>query len=304
MKLMSILSGQGFVMYNKQLAKSVSVNAAIIFGQLCASYESFKSKGMITVKDAKEYFFLTSDTLEEETALTYKQQLKAVKDLEKAGYIETKIMGVPSKKYFFITDKIVQELFNEVNSSSDKREDLESTSNREAVVQKVTPSHDQKENLGMPKGHSKPIQKGSSIKKKNKKEKDKNKKDKIDNYQEPIINSHDPDEFKTLLLEATDDFYTQFAIGRWSKDDWNKLMKRFVDETIQSGRYENIPVDKIKGYAYVSIKNMADHSDYKKSEEFKEYKEVMEQLASNNTSTYLPFYISNFLEDDNDELPY
>lgn len=304
MKLMSILSGQGFVMYNKQLAKSVSVNAAIIFGQLCASYESFNSKGMITVKDAKEYFFLTSDTLEEETALTYKQQLKAVKDLEKAGYIETKIMGVPSKKYFFITDKIVQELFNEVNSSSEKREDLESTSNREAVVQKVTPSYDQKKNLGMPKGHSKVVQKGSSIKKKNKKEKDKNKEDKIDNYQEPIINSHNPQVFKALLLEATDDFYTQFAIGRWEKNEWNKLMERFVDETIQSDRYKNIPVDKIKGYAYVSIKNMADHSDYKKSEEFKEYKEVMEQLASNDISTHLPFHVSNFLEDDDNELPY
>jgi len=304
MKLMSILSGQGFVMYNKQLAKSVSVNAAIIFGQLCASYESFKSKGMITVKDAKEYFFLTSDTLEEETALTYKQQLKAVKDLEKAGYIETKIMGVPSKKYFFITDKIVQELFNEVNSNSDKREDLESTSNREAVVQKVTPSHDQKENLGMPKGHSKVVQKGSSIKKKNKKEKDKNKEDKIDNYQESIINSHNPQAFKSLLLEATDDFYNHFAIGRWSKNEWNKLMERFVDETIQSGRYKNIPLDKIKGYVYVSIKNMADHSDYKKSEEFKEYKEVMEQLSNNSKYTYSPFYVCGLSGEDNDELPY
>ncbi|MDY0943429.1 hypothetical protein [Priestia megaterium] len=304
MKLMSILSGQGFVMYNKQLAKSVSVNAAIIFGQLCASYESFNGKGMITVKDNKDYFFLTSDTLEEETALTYKQQLKAVKDLEKAGYIETKIMGVPSKKYFFITDKIVQELFNEVNSSSDKREDLESTSNREAVVQKVIPSHDQKENLGMPKGHSKVVQKGSSIKKKNKKEKDKNKEDKIDNYQESIINSHNPQAFKSLLLEATDDFYNHFAIGRWSKNDWNKLMERFVDETIQSGRYENIPLDKIKGYAYVSIKNMADHSDYKKSDKFKEYKDVMEQLSSKGTLRDLPLYMNNCLEEGNEELPY
>ncbi|MED4238954.1 hypothetical protein [Priestia megaterium] len=304
MKLMSILSGQGFVMYNKQLAKSVSVNAAIIFGQLCASYESFNSKGMITVKDAKEYFFLTSDTLEEETALTYKQQLKAVKDLEKVGYIETKIMGVPSKKYFFITDKIVQELFNEVNSSSDKREDLESTSNREAVVQKVTPSYDERGTLGMLKGNGKPVQKGSSIKKKNKKEKDKNKKDKIDNYQEPIINSNNPQAFKSLLLEVTDDFYTQFAIGRWSKNEWNKLMKKFVDETIQSGRYENIPLDKIKGYVWVSIKNMADHSDYKKSDGFKEYKEVMAQLSSNDTPRGLSLYTNNWLKEDNEELPY
>ncbi|MEH6982963.1 hypothetical protein [Priestia megaterium] len=175
MKLMSVLSGKGFVMYNKQLAKTVSVNAAIIFGQLCASYESFNRKGMLTIKNKKEYFFLTSEKLQEETALTYKQQLKAVKDLEQVGYIETKIMGVPSKKYFYITDKIVQELFNEGKFSSDKKEDLGSTSNQEAIIQKVTPSYDQMESLGVLKGNGKPVQKGSSIKEKNKKEKTKNK---------------------------------------------------------------------------------------------------------------------------------
>lgn len=44
-------------MYNKELAHTVSVNGAIIFGQLCSSYESFGSKGMLTVKDEREYFF-------------------------------------------------------------------------------------------------------------------------------------------------------------------------------------------------------------------------------------------------------
>ncbi|CAM3799304.1 hypothetical protein [Mesobacillus zeae] len=81
MKLISILSGKGFVMYNKELAHKVSVNGAIIFGQLCSSYESFGSKGMLTIRDNNEYFFLTSETIQEETALTYKQQMKAIKEL-------------------------------------------------------------------------------------------------------------------------------------------------------------------------------------------------------------------------------
>ncbi|YCA42827.1 hypothetical protein M1E11_18755 [Bacillus sp. JZ8] len=304
MELMSVISGQGFVMYNKHLAKSVSVNAAIIFGQLCASYESFHGKGMMKVKDNKEYFFLTSDTLQTETALTYKQQLRAVKDLEQAGYIETKLMGVPSKKYFSITDKIIQELFNEVSSSSDKREDLEGTFNQEAIVQKVTPSYDERETLGLTKRNSKPVQNGSSIKKKNKKEKYKNKKDKIDNYQGPITNLYDPQVFKSLLFEATNNFYTQFAVGRWSKQDWNTLIEKFVDETIESGRYKNIPEEKIQSYAYMSIKNMADHSDYKRSDEFKEYVEVMKELSNNSSSKNLTAYLYSRLEEDNDELPY
>ncbi|WP_394510010.1 hypothetical protein [Priestia aryabhattai] len=299
---MSILSGQGFVMYNKQMAKSVSVNAAIIFGQLCASYESFNSKGMITVKGAKDYFFLTSDTLEEETALTYKQQLKAIKDLEQAGYIATKIMGVPSKKYFYITDKIVRELFDEAKFSSDKRADLESTPDQGALGQKVTPSYDERETLGMPKGNSKLVQKGSSIKKKNKKEKDKNKKNKFDNYQESISKSHNPKDFKLFLIEATDEFYTQFAIGRWSKNDWNKLMEKFVDETIEKERYKNIPLDKIKSYVYVSVKNMAKHFDYKRSKEYAEYKESIHKLSNNSVSNNFPFY--NCLDNEDEQLPY
>lgn len=45
-------------MFNKELAHEVSVNGAIIFGQLCSSYESFGSKKMLTVRDGKEYFYL------------------------------------------------------------------------------------------------------------------------------------------------------------------------------------------------------------------------------------------------------
>ena len=143
MKLISVLSGNGFVMYNKELAHTVSVNGAIIFGQLCSSYESFGSKGMLTVKDEREYFFLTSDTLEEETALSYKQQLKAIKELEQAGYIKTRVMGV-SSKYFSITDKIVQELLSEVNPSSDK--------GKTWMYQQIQRQYSKKVNPAFPKG--------------------------------------------------------------------------------------------------------------------------------------------------------
>ncbi|MFE4030123.1 hypothetical protein ACFX4N_28695 [Priestia sp. YIM B13551] len=298
MKLMSVLSGKGFVMYNKQLAKTVSVNAAIIFGQLCASYESFNGKGMLTIKDKKEYFFLTSETLQEETALTYKQQLKAVKDLEQAGYIETKIMGVPSKKYFYITDKIVQELFNEVNSSSDKKEDLENTSNQEAVVQKVTPRYDKKENLVMLKEKGKPVQKGSSIKEKNKKEKDKNNNININyncNFKKPL----EPAEFRELLRDACNEFYSEFTIGRWSKKQWNILIGKFVNDTIESGRYLKVPQENIRGFAFKCIEKICNNSDYKHSEEFADYQEVMKDLSHAKINSYPSDKLYNWLEDDN-----
>ncbi|MDM5357196.1 hypothetical protein [Peribacillus sp. ACCC06369] len=181
MKLMSLLSGKGFVMFNKELAHEVSVNRAIIFGQLCSSYESFGSKKMLTVRDGKEYFYLTSGVLEEETALSYRQQLKAIKDLEDAGYIESVIMGSPSKKYFHITDKIVQHLLPKVAVSSDKNADLNEENEKGTSVQKQSEdflSHDKNVTLAITKEQSKPVQKLPAYKKKNKKEQYKN----INNY--------------------------------------------------------------------------------------------------------------------------
>ena len=169
MNLMSLLSGKGFVMFNKDLAHEVSVNAAIIFGQLCSSYESFSNKKMLKVIDGKEFFFLTSNTLEKETALSYKQQMKAVSELEKSGYIETTLTGVPAKKHFHITEKIYSKVLS--NSSSDKREELNISTIPENNEDYESPSLYKREKLDMPKGNNKIVQKGSTIKKNNKKDK-------------------------------------------------------------------------------------------------------------------------------------
>lgn len=84
-------------------------------------YESFGSKDMLTIRDGKEFFYLTSEVIEEETALSYKQQVKAIKDLEEAGYIESVIMGTPARKYFHITNKILKLYLPKENSSLTKR---------------------------------------------------------------------------------------------------------------------------------------------------------------------------------------
>ncbi|MFX3625663.1 MAG: hypothetical protein ACE3JP_16900 [Ectobacillus sp.] len=294
MKLISILSGKGFVMYNKELAHSVSVNGAIIFGQLCSSYESFRSKGMLTVRDNKEYFFLTSETLEEETALSYKQQLKAAKELEEAGYIETKVMGVPSKKYFHITDKIVDELLGSLSSS--KREDLNAPTNQEQEVQNVFPRYDKRENLELPKGNTKPVQKGSTIKKKNKKEQYKKNKEYIVNNSAdaPVNNSttlsmNKMSLFKNQVLNASDKFRAEFSIGRWDKKTYLDIVNKFMYEAIERGVH--LEVNCVDSYVYGFLKQTVHHHDMKHGK--KEFEGKSERI---------PMY--NWLEGDNDELPY
>ncbi|MED1104964.1 hypothetical protein [Bacillus paramycoides] len=293
MKLISVLSGNGFVMYNKELAHTVSVNGAIIFGQLCSSYESFSSKGMLTVKEGKEYFFLTSETLEEETALSYKQQLKAIKELEQAGYIETKVMGVPSKKYFSITDKIVHELLSEVNPSSDKKEDLDVSTNPETVQQESESSLSKRETLVLPKGYGKPVQKGSTIKKKNKKEKDKdniivnnNADTQVNN---PTLNMNKMALFKQNTLEAVHKYQSEFITGRWDKKTYLDIVNKFMYEVIERGIH--LEVNCVDSYVYGFLKKAAHHHDMKYSKKKFEGK-----------SDRIPMY--NWLEDNNEELPY
>ncbi|MGD6962737.1 hypothetical protein ACQCVB_11080 [Fictibacillus phosphorivorans] len=284
MKLMSVLSGKGFVMYNKDLARTVSVNASIIFGQLCSSYESFGSKGMLTVRGEKEYFFLTSETLLEETSLTYKQQLKATKELEQTGYIETRMMGVPSKKYFHITEKVVEQ-YLKGNPSSAKREDLIVSTVEEQHLHNVTPSYDKRSTLGMTKGHSKPLQKGSAIKKKNKKEQDK------DNNEKLLINK-DINNFKSLMMNSFENHYNEFAVGRWSKKDYFTIADQFINEVINDNRYLEIPEEKIEGYVYQSLKNIAYKSD------FKHGKIDLKNRLSKNVPVY------DWLNYDNEGIPY
>ncbi|EMI3505928.1 TPA: hypothetical protein QCY18_003011 [Bacillus cereus] len=296
MKLISVLSGNGFVMYNKELAHTVSVNGAIIFGQLCSSYESFGSKGMLTVKDEREYFFLTSDTLEEETALSYKQQLKAIKELEQAGYIKTRVMGVSSKKYFSITDKIVQELLSEVNPSSDKREDLDVSTNPETVQQESESSLSKRETLALPKGNGKPVQKGSTIKKKNKKEQDKNNKDNIivnNNADAQVNNStlnmNKMSLFKQQTLEAVHKYQSEFSTGRWDKKTYLDIVNKFMYEAIERGIH--LEVNCVDSYVYGFLKKAAHHHDMK-------YGKRKFEAKSDTVLIY------NWLEAENNELPY
>ncbi|ACK59986.1 TPA: hypothetical protein ACGW6Y_003987 [Bacillus cereus] len=293
MKLISVLSGNGFVMYNKELAHSVSVNGAIIFGQLCSSYESFGSKGMLTVKEGKEYFFLTSETLEEETALSYKQQLKAIKELEQAGYIETKVMGVPSKKYFSITDKIVHELLSEVNLSSDKREDLDVSTNPETAQQESESSLSKRETLALPKGNGKPFQKGSTIKKKNKKEQDKDNIIVNNNADAQVnnltLNMNKMGFFKQNTLEAVHKYQSEFITGRWDKKTYLDIVNKFMYEAIERGIH--LEVNCVDSYVYGFLKKAAHHHDMKYGKKKFEGK-----------SDRIPMY--NWLEDNNEELPY
>lgn len=279
MRLLSILGGNSFVMFNKELAHEVSVNGAIIFGQLCSSCESFKSKDMLTVRDEKEFFYLTSEVIEEETALSYRQQVKAIKDLEEAGYIETVIMGSPAKKYFYITEKIIQQLFSKDENSSDKSANLKETNEQYTIG--IEPSHenfsfDKSDELALTKVQSKHEQKVQAYKNNNEKELNKNIKNNFVNKQqgnkEEIINK----------------LITEYRLKGLSKE----LCLRVLDEVNL-----NPDVYNFGGYFRTCLEN-ALYRHKVKHRKIDPAAKIKERLKNSNILFY------NWLENDTEELPY
>ncbi|WP_144608523.1 hypothetical protein [Bacillus cereus] len=176
MDIYSLLNGTGFLNVNKALARKTSLNASAVFGQVLSSYQNFKKKGMLTIRDGKSWFFLTEKTIEEETTLKKEAQATAIKLLVQEEYIVVKRFGVPAKRHFHITSKIFLEL---VQDNEELREALvlqgfSDTQTQEDTVH--TTSY--VKNTQLDEGNSHNLSDGNHTVIKKKKEKEKSKKEK------------------------------------------------------------------------------------------------------------------------------
>ena len=110
-----------------------------------------------------------------------------------------------------------------------------------------------------------------------------------------------------LFTDACNEYYTEFAIGRWDKKTWNKVVKHFVTGVIENDRHNNVPAHKRKGYVYKALERIAKNHDHKKAV-LTDYRETMNELFSDlvtpiefpntpttNKTNKVPFY--NWLED-------
>jgi hypothetical protein len=109
--ILELISGKGFIMVNKGLAKTVGLNAAVIYGELVSTYTYWKENNGLTEHEGKMWFYCTIEDLEEKTTLKRDAQDKAIRALVKEGLIEVKRFGLPAKRYFHVTDKYIEILF-------------------------------------------------------------------------------------------------------------------------------------------------------------------------------------------------
>jgi hypothetical protein len=96
-----LLRNDGFIIYNKNLAKNLGVNEAILYSELLSRWNYFKRRGQLT-EDG--FFFNTVKDLEDGTALSDYQQRRALNSLKEKGLIEMEVRGIPAKRYFRIVE--------------------------------------------------------------------------------------------------------------------------------------------------------------------------------------------------------
>lgn len=96
-----LLRNDGFIIYNKNLAKNIGVNEAILYSELLSRWNYFRQRGQLT-EDG--FFFNTVKDLEDGTALSDYQQRRALNSLKDKGLIEMEVRGIPAKRYFRIVE--------------------------------------------------------------------------------------------------------------------------------------------------------------------------------------------------------
>lgn len=123
MSLKNILSQSSFWMVNKTIAKYLnSVESALLLSDLLDKHSYYwANNDLIKFKD-DDYFFATSEKIQESTTLSYKVQKKCIKILIDKELIQTKLAGVPAKLHFSICENKIWQI---VNSSSYQKSKLE-----------------------------------------------------------------------------------------------------------------------------------------------------------------------------------
>ena len=112
MKLTAFLTQNSYWIINKELAKQIGRDETFLLTDLITKYEYFKNNNMTVSYDDIEYFFATSESIENDTMFSYYEQKKLLKRLENLGLIKIVKKGIPAKLYFHIVENNILSYFN------------------------------------------------------------------------------------------------------------------------------------------------------------------------------------------------
>lgn len=95
--VIDLLRADGSIVVNKNLARNIGLDCAVLYSELASKYKYFKAKGQLT-EDG--FFFNTVDNLQFDTCLSDYQQREGIKTLKKLGLVDNRVRGLPAKRFF------------------------------------------------------------------------------------------------------------------------------------------------------------------------------------------------------------
>jgi hypothetical protein len=244
--VLGTLSEDAFVMVNKKLAIKLGFVEAGLLGELISTFK-YAEKNNAFFKDGEEgpWFYLKQDTIEERLGMKRKVQETAIKNLVKNEVIEKKLKGLPAQNYFIINWKKIVELFEEKDVEPASLSDCTNRTNKEERnVQ--TRKHERYIHTINKKEDIKNINKKEFVNKENDLQMENTIKDEILNKQEKILNH-------------ANEFYSEFANGRWDKKQWFTIVNKLAFEIIESG----VEIKDYEAYTYGCLKQIAYKHDLK-----------------------------------------
>ena len=90
---------------------------AIFLGEIVAKHNLFRTQNKLKKMEDGNWFFLTYEGIKNVTFISIEKQRKFVKEFEKIGLIDRKMMEVPAKQYYKINVKILEELSNHLRNT-------------------------------------------------------------------------------------------------------------------------------------------------------------------------------------------
>lgn len=100
--IFQLINPSNTIAVNRPLAHALGLNEAIIYGALISKFYYYSERGMLD----DGWFYSTAPDLDESTALSEKQQKRAIDNLVRAGLIRCELRGMPAKRSFYIVEDI------------------------------------------------------------------------------------------------------------------------------------------------------------------------------------------------------
>lgn len=106
MKLIDLLSSNGYIVVNKGLLRILGAEGSVLFGELCAEYQFFAANNKL---EADGSFYSTTENVEVNTGIKRRRQSAILSELQERGLIEIQIKGMPAQRHIRFNEDAVSD---------------------------------------------------------------------------------------------------------------------------------------------------------------------------------------------------